>query len=109
MNRISVKVHFCHLYSVPGTENRPVRQLVSWHVTVHNGLHNVIRALMATITAPSWPTAFLSFLEQDAQKDLHAKTGRDETKRKTQERRKRRSRKRSSSAGNEKMERVGDR
>jgi len=44
---------FCHLYSVPGTENRPVRQLVSWHVTVHNGLHNVRRALMATITATS--------------------------------------------------------
>ena len=36
-------------------------------------------------------------------------TGRDETKRKTQERMERRSRKRSSSAGSEKMERVGDR
>jgi hypothetical protein len=44
-----------------------------------------------------------------AQKDLHSKTGRDETKRKTQERMERRSRKRSSNAGNEKMERVGDR
>jgi hypothetical protein len=46
---------------------------------------------------------------QDAQKDLHSRTGRNETKRKTQERMERRSRKRSSSAGSEKMERVGDR
>ena len=44
---------------------------------------------------------------QDAQKDLHSRTGREETKRKTQERMERRSRKRSSSAGSEKMERVG--
>jgi hypothetical protein len=44
----------------------------------------------------------------DAQKDLHSITGRGETKRKTQERMERRSRKRSSSAGSEKMERVGD-
>jgi len=41
--------------------------------------------------------------------DLHSRTGRDETKRKTQERMERRSRKRSSSAGSEKMERFGDR
>ena len=46
---------------------------------------------------------------QNAQKDLHSRTGRDETNRKTQERMERRSRKRSSSAGSEKMERVGDR
>jgi hypothetical protein len=46
--------------------------------------------------------------EKDAQKDLHSRTGRDETKRKTQERMER-SRKRSSSVGSEKMERVGDR
>jgi hypothetical protein len=46
---------------------------------------------------------------QDAQKDLHSRTGRDETKRKTQERKERRSGKRSSSAGSEKMERAGDR
>jgi hypothetical protein len=46
---------------------------------------------------------------QDAQKDPHSRTGRDETKRKTQERMERRSRKRSSSAGSEKIERVGDR
>jgi len=46
---------------------------------------------------------------QDAQKDLHARTGRVETKRKTQKRLERRSRKRSSSAGSEKMERVGNR
>jgi hypothetical protein len=44
---------------------------------------------------------------QDAQKDLHSRTGRYETKRKTQERIKR-SRKRSSSAGSETIERVGD-
>jgi hypothetical protein len=41
-------------------------------------------------------------------KDLHSWTGRDEMKRKTQERLERRSRKRSS-AGGEKMGRVGDR
>jgi len=46
---------------------------------------------------------------EDAQKDLHSRTERDETKRKTKERMERRSRKRSSSAGSEKMERVGDR
>jgi hypothetical protein len=45
---------------------------------------------------------------QDAQKDLHSRTGKDETKRKTQERMVRRSRKRSSSAGSEKIERAGD-
>jgi hypothetical protein len=41
-------------------------------------------------------------------KDLHSRTGRDKTKRKTQERIER-SRKRSSSARNEKMEKNGDR
>ena len=46
---------------------------------------------------------------QDAQKDLHSRTGKDETKRKTQERMERRSGKRSLSVGSEKMERVGDR
>ena len=45
----------------------------------------------------------------DAQTDLHSRTGRDESKRKTQERMERRSGKRSSSVGSEKMERVGDR
>jgi hypothetical protein len=40
---------------------------------------------------------------QDAQKDFHSRTGRDETKRETQERMERRSRKRSSSAGSEMM------
>jgi hypothetical protein len=46
----------------------------------------------------------------DAQKALQSRTGRVETKRKTQERmERRRSRKRSSSSGSEKMERVGDR
>jgi hypothetical protein len=47
--------------------------------------------------------------EQDAQKGLHSRTGRDETKGKTQERMQRGSRKRSSSAKSEKMERIGDR
>ena len=46
---------------------------------------------------------------QDAQKDLHSRTGRDEKKRKTQEMMERGSRKRSSSAGSEKMERAGGR
>jgi hypothetical protein len=45
----------------------------------------------------------------DAQKHLHSRTGRDETKRKTQERMERRSRKRSSYADSENMERAGDR
>ena len=42
-------------------------------------------------------------------KDLHSRTGRDETKRKTQERMERGSRKRFSSVRSEKTERVGDR
>ena len=46
---------------------------------------------------------------EDAQKDLHSRTGGDEKKGKTQEKMERGSRKRSSSAGNEKMERVGGR
>ena len=46
---------------------------------------------------------------QDAQKDLHSRAGRDENKGKTQEKIERGSRKRSSSAGNEKRERVGGR
>jgi len=44
-----------------------------------------------------------------AQKDLHSRTGRDEKKGKTQEKMGRGSRKRSSSAGSEKMERIGGR
>jgi len=46
---------------------------------------------------------------QDAQKDLHSRTGWDKKKGKTQERMERGSRKRSSSAGSEKMDRVGAR
>ena len=46
---------------------------------------------------------------QDAQKDLHSRTGRYEKKGKTQEKIERGSRKRSSSAGSEKMARVGGR
>ena len=46
---------------------------------------------------------------QDVQKDLHSRTGRDEKKGKIQEGMERGSRKRSSSAGSEKMERVGGR
>jgi hypothetical protein len=42
-------------------------------------------------------------------KDLHSRTERDETKRKTQDRLERRRRKRYSSVGSEKMETVGDR
>jgi len=42
-------------------------------------------------------------------KNLHSRTGRDEAKRKTQEKMERGSRKRSSNAGIEKMERVGGR
>jgi hypothetical protein len=50
-------------------------------------------------------------MEEDRmpKKDLHSRTGSDETKRKTLERMERRSRNRSSSAWDEKMERVGDR
>ena len=55
----------------------------------------------------------ISWLEngggQDAQKDLHSSTGRDETKEKTQERMQRGSRKRFSSARSEKMERASER
>jgi hypothetical protein len=49
-------------------------------------------------------------MEEDRmpKKDLHSRTGRDETKKKTQERMGI-SGKRSSSAGSEKMERVDDR
>ena len=43
------------------------------------------------------------------EKIFHSRTGRDEKKGKTQERMERGSRKRSSSAGSEKMERVGGR
>ena len=46
---------------------------------------------------------------KDAQADIHSRTGRDEKKGKTQEKMERGSRKRSSSAGSEKMERVGGR
>jgi len=45
----------------------------------------------------------------DTQKDLHSRTGRDEKKEKTQGKMERGSRKRSSSAGSEKLERVGGR
>jgi hypothetical protein len=46
---------------------------------------------------------------QDAHKDLHSRTGKDEKKGQTQKRMERGSRKRSSSAGSKKMERVGGR
>ena len=57
----------------------------------------------------SW-LGHLEKMEEDRmpKNDLHSRTGRDETKRKTHERMER-SRKGSSSAGSEKMERVGDR
>jgi len=57
----------------------------------------------------SW-LGHLERMEEDRMpKNLHSRTGRDETKRKTQERMERRSGKRSSSVGSQKMERVGDR
>jgi len=59
----------------------------------------------------SW-LGHLERMEEDRmpkKKDLHSKPGREETKRKSQERMERRSRRRSSSAGTEKMEKVGDR
>ena len=46
---------------------------------------------------------------QDAQKDLHSRTERDEKKEKTQEKMERGSTMRSSSAGSEKLDRVGSR
>jgi len=50
-------------------------------------------------------------MEEDRmpKKDVHSRTGKDEKKGKTQEKMERGSRKRSSSAGSEKMERVGGR
>jgi hypothetical protein len=58
----------------------------------------------------SW-LGHLERMEEDwmPKKDLHSRTGRDETKRKTQGRMERRSGKRFSSVEIEKMERVGDR
>ena len=47
--------------------------------------------------------------ENDVQKDLHSRTGRDEKKGRTQEKMERGSGKRSSSDGSEKMETVGGR
>jgi hypothetical protein len=57
----------------------------------------------------SW-LGHLERMEEDrmSKKNLRSRTGRYETKRKTQERMGRRSGKRSSSVGSEKMERVGD-
>jgi hypothetical protein len=57
----------------------------------------------------SW-LGHLERMEEDMMpKTSSLKTGKDKTKRKTQERMERRSRKRSSSAGSEKKERLGDR
>ena len=58
--------------------------------------------------------SWLSHLERTEEdrmpkKDLHSRTGRDEKKGKTQKKMDRGSRKRSSSAGSEKMEKVGGR
>ena len=47
--------------------------------------------------------------KQNAQEDLHSRTGRDETKGKTQEKMERRGRKESSCARSMEMERAGDR
>jgi len=55
----------------------------------------------------SW-LGHLERMEEDRMpRKIFSRIGRDETKRKTKERMERRSRKRSSSAGSEKMERVG--
>jgi len=58
----------------------------------------------------SW-LGHLERMEEDrmSQKDLHSRIGRDEKKGKTQEKMEKGSRKRCSSAGSEKMERVGGR
>ena len=56
-----------------------------------------------------WVIHIIYVGKYDAQKDLHSRTGRDEKKGITQEKMERGSRKRSSSAGSEKMERVGGR
>jgi len=57
----------------------------------------------------SW-LGHLERMEEDRMaKNFHSKTGRNEKKGKTQERMERGGRKRSSSAGSEKMERVGGR
>jgi len=48
-------------------------------------------------------------MHHKCQKVLHSRTGRDEKKGKTQEKMERENRKISSSAGSEKMERVGGR
>ena len=57
----------------------------------------------------SW-LGYLERMEEERMaKKFYSRTGRDEKKEKTQERMERGSRKRSSSAGSEKMERVGGR
>jgi hypothetical protein len=53
--------------------------------------------------------SWLGHLERMEEDRMPTRTGRDETKKQTQERMERRSGKRSSSDGSEKMERVGDR
>ena len=67
---------------------------------------NIVKWIKGQIV--SW-LGHLVRIEEDAQKDLHSTTGRDEKKGKTQEKMERGSRKRSSSAKSEKMERVGGR
>jgi len=56
----------------------------------------------------SW-LGHLERMVEERMPKINSRTGRDETKRKAQERTDRRSGKRSSSAVSEKMERVGDR
>jgi hypothetical protein len=56
-----------------------------------------------------WGVTWKEWRRTGCPKILHSRTGRDETKGKAQGRMERRGRKRFSSAGSEKMERVGDR
>ena len=55
------------------------------------------------------PGRMKEIMEEIAKREFHSRTGRDEKKGKIQEKMERGSRKRSSSAGSEKMERVGGR
>ena len=92
----------------PKYENREWKSRTNRELEELNKGDNIVKWIK--VQRISW-LGHLERMEEDRmpKKDLHSRTGRDETKGKTQERMERRSRKRSSSAGSEKMERVGDR